>query len=126
MGLVTGLLKMFFGTKSDKDRKEIEPYVNKIKEIYPQIEQFSNDELRAHSAALQAAIAAYIADDEAQITDLKAKLENMETSLDEKEEISRKIDHLTEEIDRKIEEKLDEILSLFLVFLNNKSASSKF
>ena len=110
MGLVTGLLKMFFGTKSDKDRKEIEPYVNKIKEIYPQIEQLSNDELRAHSAALQAAIAAYIADDEAQITDLKAKLENMETSLDEKEEISRKIDHLTEEIDRKIEEKLDEIL----------------
>ena len=110
MGLVTGLLKMFFGTKSDKDRKEIEPYVNKIKEIYPQIEQLSNDELRAHSAALQAAIAAYIAEDEAQITDLKAKLENMETSIDEKEEISRKIDHLTEEIDRKIEEKLDEIL----------------
>ncbi len=110
MGLVTGLLKMFFGTKSDKDRKEIEPYVNKIKEICPQIEQLSNDELRAHSAALQAAIAAYIADDEAQITDLKAKLENMETSIDEKEEISRKIDHLTEEIDRKIEEKLDEIL----------------
>ena len=110
MGLVTGLLKMFFGTKSDKDRKEIEPYVNKIKEIYPQIEQLSNDELRAHSAALQAAVAAYIADDEAQITDLKAKLENMETSLDEKEEISRKIDHLTEEIDRKIEEKLDEVL----------------
>ena len=110
MGLVTGLLKMFFGTKSDKDRKEIEPYVNKIKEIYPQIEQLSNDELRAHSAVLQAAVAAYIADDEAQIADLKAKLENMETSLDEKEEISRKIDHLTEEIDRKIEEKLDEIL----------------
>ena len=110
MGLVTGLLKMFFGTKSDKDRKEIEPYVNKIKEIYPQLEQLSNDELRAHSAALQAAVAAYIADDEAQIADLKAKLENMETSLDEKEEISRKIDHLTEEIDRKIEEKLDEIL----------------
>ena len=110
MGLVTGLLKMFFGTKSDKDRKEIEPYVNKIKEIYPQIEQLSNDELRAHSAALQAAVAAYIADNEAQITDLKAKLENMETSLDEKEEISRKIDHLTEEIDRKIEEKLDEVL----------------
>ena len=110
MGLVTGLLKMFFGTKSDKDRKEIEPYVNKIKEIYPQIEQLSNDELRARSAALQAEIAAYIAEDEAQITDLKAKLENMETSIDEKEEISRKIDHLTEEIDRKIEEKLDEIL----------------
>ena len=101
---------MFFGTKSDKDRKEIEPYVNKIKEIYPQIEQLSNDELRARSAALQADIAAYIAEDEAQITDLKAKLENMETSIDEKEEISRKIDHLTEEIDRKIEEKLDEIL----------------
>ena len=110
MGIVTGMLKLFFGTKSEKDRKEIEPYVEKIKAVYPLIEQLTNDELRARSAALQAAIAQHIAGDEAQIVELKAQLENVDTSLDDKENISRQIDHLTEEIDRKIEEKLDEIL----------------
>ena len=110
MGIVTGMLKLFFGTKSEKDRKEIEPYVEKIKAVYPLIEQLTNDELRARSAALQAAIAQHIAGDEAHLVELKAQLENVDTSLDDKENISRQIDHLTEEIDRKIEEKLDEIL----------------
>ena len=104
MGIVTGMLKLFFGTKSEKDRKEIEPYVEKIKAVYPLIEQLTNDELRARSAALQAAIAQHIAGDEAQIVELKAQLENVDTSLDDKENISRQIDHLTEEIDRKIKE----------------------
>ena len=63
MGIVTGMLKLFFGTKSEKDRKEIEPYVEKIKAVYPLIEQLTNDELRARSAALQAAIAQHIAGD---------------------------------------------------------------
>ena len=52
MGIVTGMLKLFFGTKSEKDRKEIEPYVEKIKAVYPLIEQLTNDELRARSAAI--------------------------------------------------------------------------
>ena len=41
MGIVTGMLKLFFGTKSEKDRKEIEPYVEKIKAVYPLIEQLT-------------------------------------------------------------------------------------
>ena len=51
MDIVTGLLKMIFGSKADKDRKEIQPYVEKIKAIYPTIEALTNDELRARSAA---------------------------------------------------------------------------
>ena len=104
------MLKLFFGTKSDKDRKEIEPYVEKIKAVYPSVDQLSDDQLRARSAALRQAIADYIAADEAKIVDLKAKLEHVDTSLDDKERISKQIDELTEEIDRKIEIKLDEIL----------------
>ena len=37
MDIVSSILKLFFGSKTDKDRKEIEPYVKKIKEIYPSI-----------------------------------------------------------------------------------------
>jgi len=110
MSLVTGMLKLFFGTKSDKDRKEIEPYIDKIKAIYPSVDQLSDDQLRARSAALRQAIADYIAADEAKIVELKAQLEHADTSLDDKERISKQIDELTAEIDRKIEVKLDEIL----------------
>ena len=110
MSVVTGLIKLFFGTKSEKDRKAIQPYVDKIKAIYPSIEQLTVDELRARSAGLKAAIAEYISAEEQQIAELKVQLENLDTSLDDKELISKQIDTLTEEIDRKIEEKLDEIM----------------
>ena len=50
MDIVSNVIKFFFGSKSDKDRKQIEPYVRKIKEIYPSIERLSNDELREHRA----------------------------------------------------------------------------
>ena len=108
--VVSGLIKLFFGTKSEKDRKLIQPYVDKIKAIYPSIEQLSNDELRARSLALKNSIAEYISGEEKLIEELKTQLEDLNTSLNDKESISRQIDNLTEEIDRKIEEKLEEIL----------------
>ena len=33
MDIVSNVIKFFFGSKSDKDRKQIEPYVRKIQEI---------------------------------------------------------------------------------------------
>lgn len=110
MDITAKILKFFFGTKSDKDRKEVEPYTNKIKEVYPRIEQLSNDELRERAETLKREIAEYIEPDERKITELKEQLEHIETSLSEKESISKEIDRLIARIDEKIEEKLDEIL----------------
>ena len=110
MDIVASIIKLLFGSKADKDRKQIEPYVNKIKALYPSISALSNDELRARSAGLMKQIADYIAADEAHIVELKGRLESDETSLDEKERISKDIDRTTKTIDEKIEEKLDEIL----------------
>ncbi|MFI3285513.1 MAG: preprotein translocase subunit SecA [Rikenellaceae bacterium] len=110
MDILASLIKLVFGSKADKDRKEIEPYVAKVKAIYPSIEKLSNDELRERSAALRKAIADFIASDEARIVELRAKLEQSETSLSEKESISKEIDQLKQSIDDKIEQKLDEIL----------------
>ena len=110
MDILSDVIKLFFGSKADKDRKQIEPYVNKIKEIYPSIQQLSNDDLRARSAALMKQIADFIATDEAHIVEQKAKLEMAETTLSEKEKISKDIDTTTKRIDEKIEQKLDEIL----------------
>ena len=72
MDIVTGIIKLLFGSKADKDRKAIEPYVNKIKEVYPSIAALSNDELRGRSQALMKQIADFIAPDEERIVTLKA------------------------------------------------------
>ena len=85
MDILSNVIKLFFGSKTDKDRKQIEPYVRKIKEVYPSIEKLSNDELREHSAALMRRIADFIAADEAHIVEQKAKLEHADISLSEKE-----------------------------------------
>ncbi|MBQ3212396.1 MAG: preprotein translocase subunit SecA [Alistipes sp.] len=110
MDILSNVIKLFFGSKTDKDRKQIEPYVRKIKEIYPSIERLSNDELREHSAALMKRIADFIAADEAHIVEQKDKLEHADISLSEKEKISKDIEVTTKRIDEKIEQQLDEIL----------------
>ena len=110
MDILSSILKLFFGSKADKDRKQIEPYLNKIKDIYPSIEQLSNDELRARSASLMKQIADFIAADEAHIVEQKAKLELADITLSEKEKISKDIETTKKRIDDKIEQKLDEIL----------------
>ena len=47
-------LKKFFGTKSEKDIKTIQPQVDQILEIYPTLASLSNDQLRAKVDALKA------------------------------------------------------------------------
>ncbi len=110
MDIVSGIIKFFFGSKAEKSLKEIAPYIERIKQIYPTIEALSNDELRARSEALKLQIADFIAADEARIVELKEQLEKPETTLAAKEKISKEIDETVKRIDDRIEQKLDEIL----------------
>ena len=110
MDIVSKLLKLFFGTKSDKDRKAVEPYVEKILAVYPSIDALSHDALRERSAALRQQIRDFIQEDEDRIAYLKEILEKPETTLEDKERHSKEIDDLTKRIDEKIEQKLDQIL----------------
>ena len=109
MNVVQSILKLFFGTKSDKDRKEIQPYVEKILALYPSIDALDNDGLRGRSTALKAQIAEFIRPEEERIAALKVELEG-DLSIEKKSDISKEIDNLTKEVDEKIEKKLDEIL----------------
>ena len=110
MDILSKVIKVFFGSKADKDRKEIIPYVEKIKAIYPTIEKLSNDELRARSQALSKSITDFIAEDEASIAKNKELLESPTTTLKEKERLSSEIEMLTKRIDENIEKRLEEIL----------------
>ena len=47
-----------FGNKATRDMKEIKPWVDKVKAIYPEISKLSNDELRARTEELKKYITA--------------------------------------------------------------------
>ena len=50
---VSSILNKFFGSKSQRDIKEILPVLNKIREAYLTIEKLTNDELRAKTLEIR-------------------------------------------------------------------------
>ena len=40
-------ISKLFGNKATRDMKEIQPWVEKVKAVYPEISKLTNDELRA-------------------------------------------------------------------------------
>lgn len=105
-------LKKFLGTKSDKDIREIMPYLDTIKEVYPAIQKLSNDELRNKTLEFKAKIHDAIREKEQQIADLKEKIENdPEMDMDEKEHIYEEIDQIDKESYEITQKVLNEILA---------------
>ncbi|MBP5260481.1 MAG: preprotein translocase subunit SecA [Paludibacteraceae bacterium] len=102
---ITKLLAGLFGTKSDRDLKEIMPYVKKIQEIYPGIQQLDNDGLRARTAAIRADIRQAYAKESERIAQLKAQIEG--TPLEKREAIYDEVDKLEKEILDITEKSLD-------------------
>jgi preprotein translocase subunit SecA len=109
MGLSNFLTK-FFGTKSDRDLRELMPIVNKIREVYPRYTTLTNDQLREETARLRQTVRDYIADDEARVEQLKVQMESDEIDYEEKEKLYKEVERLTKQIDDKIEEVLNQIL----------------
>ena len=53
MSVVNNILSMFLGDKSKRDMKELMPYVEQVKSIYPEIEKLTNDGLRERATLLK-------------------------------------------------------------------------
>ncbi|MEI7675514.1 MAG: preprotein translocase subunit SecA [Bacteroidales bacterium] len=107
MGL-NDFLKSLFGNKSQRDLKEIDPYVFKIKAIYPEIEQLSNDELRARSAQIMQQLQDCIASEKERIAELKIEIEK--TELEEREKAWLEVDQLEKQSRERQEAELEEVL----------------
>ncbi|MBD8388611.1 preprotein translocase subunit SecA [Dysgonomonas sp. BGC7] len=101
-------LTSLFGNKSQRDLKEINPYVDRIKTVYPEIERLSHDELRAKTAEIRQQIQDYVATEKTQIEELKAKAETLE--IDQREELWAEVDKLEKTVTDKYEEVLDKVL----------------
>ena len=93
------LLKKMFGSKADRDLKEIKPILNKTLAAYEKIDKMSDDDLRAEAQRIKKVIADRIAADEAKKKGLREQLEDLTLSPDEKERIATEVDKLTKKID---------------------------
>jgi len=111
LDLITKSISKFFGTKSERDLKEINPIVEQILAEYAKLSGLSNDQLRDKTKEFKARIAEHVKAEQSQIDELKNKAENtLDLGIDEKEKIYEQIDELEKEIVKKNKEILDEIL----------------
>ena len=111
LNLITKAISAVFGTKSEKDLKELVPYVHKINEAWQKLTDLSPDQLRAKSAELKAFIQTQLQTIDDQIKDLKSKIDsNPDLPVMEKENYFSQIDKLELERNKRLEEVLLEIL----------------
>lgn len=121
MGL-NDFLKKLFGNKSQRDLKEIQPWVEKIKAAYPAVEHLSHDELRARTQSIMQMLQDAVAADRARIKELKDSVENLE--IEKREKVWNEVDTLKKKILDTLEEKLSEVLPE--VFAIVKSTAYRF
>ena len=115
-------LKSIFGNKSDRDLKKLMPIVRDIQKVYPEIEQLSNDELRARSAAIREEIQEYVKPQRDEIAAIKAEIETLE--YEQREPLWAKVDKIEKEVLERIEEKLNDVLPV--VFSIVKDTARRF
>ena len=115
-------LKSIFGNKSDRDLKKLMPIVREIQKVYPEIEQLSNDELRARSAAIREEIQEYVKPQRDEIAAIKAEIETLE--YEQREPLWAKVDKIEKEVLERIEEKLNDVLPV--VFAIVKDTARRF
>ena len=101
-------ISKIFGNKASRDMREIQPWVEKVKAVYPTIAAMSNDELRAATQALKEKIQNTVTAERARIAELKASIEN--TELEKREAVFNQIDKLEKEVLEKLDKALDEAL----------------
>ena len=106
---VAGVLSKLFGSKADRDMKQVKPVLAKILACYDEIDQLSNDGLRERSAALRARMVETEAPFERRLAEIKAEMEN-DIPVSEKEKLANESEKLVKDEDAAIEKALDEIL----------------
>ena len=101
-------LKSLFGDKSSRDMKLIQPLVEKVKEVYPEVQKLDNDALRNRTKILQKQVQDSAKEQKARIEELKATIEN--TPIDERADIFAQIDKIEKEVLEIYEKALDEVM----------------
>ncbi len=108
---MANFLSKLFGTKADRDLKEVQPLLDATLKVYPEIHKLSNDELRAKTIEFKQRIQKEVEAEENELAALRERIENeYDMPIEEKEEIYKRIDKLEKESYDKTQDVLNEIL----------------
>ena len=102
------ILRSLFGDKSSRDMKLIQPLVEKVKAVYPEVQKLDNDALRQRTKDIQRFVQDSAQQQKADIDKLKATIE--ETPIDERADIFAQIDKLEKEVLDIYEQSLNEVM----------------
>ncbi len=105
---LTSILTSLFGNKSTRDMKLIQPLVEKVKAVYPEIQSLDNDQLRQRTHDIQQRIQNAANAQKEEIERLKATIED--TPIEDRADIFAKIDKLDKEVLDIYEKALDEAM----------------
>ena len=105
---LTKILTKLFGNKSSRDMKLIQPLVEKVKAVYPEIQQLDNDQLRQRTKDIQQKVQQSAKTQKEEIERLKGTIED--TPIDERAEIFAQIDKLEKEALEIYEVALNEVM----------------
>jgi len=104
-------LNKLFGTKSDRDIKQIMPIVSIINQEYALLHSLTNDELRQKTIEFKERINTYLEDIDIELQNIQAKIgSNVEVDVEAKVQWYEAIDKLNKERDAALEEILNQLL----------------
>ena len=106
---IADILKKLFGSKAERDFKQIKPVLDKVLAAYEAIDKLSDDGLRAHTLSLREKLRQCEEPFERRIAEIKAKMEE-DIPVAEKEALATESDKLVKDEDEQIEKTLTEIL----------------
>ncbi len=107
----TKSISKLFGTKSDRDLKEIQPFLTQVLEEYPKLASLSNDQLRAKTAEFKKRIADFVSAEQNEIDEIRKQIDtDLSLEVEAKEKMYERVDELEKVILNKNQEILDEIL----------------
>ncbi len=109
--IITRGIAKLFGTKSDRDIKEVLPIVENIKKEFEKLATVSDDDLRNKTLQFKEFLKEGTATLQAEIDALHKKVaDEPDLDIDQKDATFRKIDQLEKEKNKQLETLLDEIL----------------
>lgn len=116
----TSFLSKVFGNKSQRDLKEIQPIVDKIKSLEPEVQGLDNDMLRLRIDEIRADINSAKINDEEAIAGLRKEVETL--PFDERQTLWDQIDKHEKNILDIIEDKLNEHLPMVFAVIRETAA----
>ncbi len=108
---ITKQISKIFGTKSERDLKEIQPILDNILVEFPKLANLSNDELREKTIAFKKRIKEFCLQEQTQINEIRQKIDaDLSLSIEAKELHYEEIDKLEKEITEKNKKIIDDLL----------------